>query len=554
MSPNPFYGRSLNAVGDFNRYERLYLYGKTRALKGALAVTAREGAEANRGDTAAREMVETDRGRAAAREMVESFRIADPDFGMYEIFLEDSTRTRESFKNAALFHRIKFSELHAETSSFNKKESYADTIANLIGYDNRVFVLRTPLEGVCRHLAQETEKYRRRNNVTAGVSFINAGDGRHEHPTQELLDEFTFLEDLEWSHDSIHLAMVGDLYNGRTVHSKVHGLDLFSSVAVDLIAPPELAMPAGYVRVMQNKGFRVRTFTSIREYLESGDVANQWYFTRPQLERMGERVLRRQDELREAITFTHDLIPSVSRETRFYHPLPRHREFPTIPRSLDETHLNGWERQSANGYLVRIVLLAMVAGKIGQDYDGPVGAAAPKEEGCIREVPPKDRTEGGKGRHYSEGIRPIQNGIVIDHICVGEDPAAIRSHMGTIQSVARLDGRGGEWVSTGSDGRPKGLLFRPDYGEPSDRTLEAIAAVVPGGTVNIVRDGSVRRKLRLIRPRRIADIPGLRCRNETCITNPDHGEHILPSFTASDRDRYECEYCSTDHDFREIWT
>lgn len=523
MAPSPFRGRSLTAIRDFNRDERLYLYRETRRLKEAL----------EHGD----------------RTTVDRFRIADADFGMYEIFLEDSTRTRESFKNAGLFHHIKLSELSVASSSFNKKESYADTIANLVGYGNRVFVLRTALEGVCRHLAEQTERYRRRHGLGAPVSFINAGDGRHEHPTQELLDEFTFLEDLAWSPESIHLALVGDLFHGRTVHSKVYGLDLFRAVTVDLVAPPELAMPRAYVRAMEEQGFTVREFASIREYLDAGEVAPQWYFTRPQLERMGDRVLQRAEQLRGAITFTPELIDRVSGDTRFYHPLPRHREHPTIPVALDDTPLNAWERQSANGYLVRVVLLALIAGRIGADYDGPVGAEEPPEEAFARDETPED----GAPKHYSEGVRPITDGLVIDHICRGDTPEEIRHHVATVQSVVGLHGRGGEWVSTGSDGRSKGILFRPDFGELTDRHVGMLAATVPGATINVIAGGSVRRKIRLTSPRRIYSIAALRCRNPACITRPEHGEQILPSFVRTGVDRYACEYCSHDHGFKELW-
>jgi aspartate carbamoyltransferase len=552
MGASPFLGRSLTAIRDFNRDERLYIYGLTRRLKEALAA----------GDAGT----------------IDAFRIDDADFGMYEIFLEDSTRTRESFKNAGLFHRIRLSELNAGSSSFNKKESYADTIANLVGYGNHVFVLRTALEGVCRHLDEQTERYRRRHGIPGRVSFINAGDGRHEHPTQELLDEFTFLEDLAWSPRRIHLALVGDLYHGRTVHSKVHGLDLFESVAVDLVAPPELAMPRSYVAAMEEQGFRVREFASIEEYLSAagagapgagaggrgvasdaaagaspggdcGGIAPQWYFTRPQLERMGDRVLRRQEQLRQAITFSPEMIDRVSPRTKFYHPLPRHREHPTIPVALDDTHLNGWERQSANGYLIRIVLLALVAGRLGHDYEGPVGPAVPEEYPFTAEVAP-DRS-GPK--RYSEGVRPISDGIVIDHISCGDDPEEIRRHIATLLSVVGLHGRGGEWVSTGRDGRAKGIIFRPDVADLSDRHISMLAAIVPGATVNVISDGTVRRKIRLSSPRRIFGIPALRCRNAACITAPEHGEQILPSFLRTGADRYACEYCSHDHGFKELW-
>lgn len=557
---HPFAGRSLAVIQDLNRMERLYLYGRARELKDAH----------RRGD----------------RTVLDSFRIDDPDFGIYEVFLEDSTRTRESFKNAAHFHRLKFSELNAASSSFNKSESYSDTFANLVGYDNRMFVIRSRLEGVCRYLAEKTEAYRERHGIQGGISFINAGDGRHEHPTQELLDEFTFLEDLQWDSREIHLALVGDLYHGRTVHSKVYGLGLFDRVRVDLIAPPELSMPLSYREEMEAQGFDVRQFSSIREYLEGGTaqgvpgngLARLWYFTRPQLERMGERVLRRAAELRGAITFQPDDAVLLPEGTTFYHPLPRHREHPTIPVSLDHTPLNGWERQSANGWYVRMVLLAMLAGRIGDEYAGPVGPDAVMEDDFVQEVAgasavasasasasareasggraPVGTAGGGppgEERRFSEGIRPIRDGLVIDHIFAGAPPEKIRGHLTTLISVMGLHGRGGEWISTGRDGRCKGLLFRPDHPGLEEGEVRKLAAVIPGATVNVIRGGRVQRKFRLGHPRRIYGLPELICRNEACITFPENGEQTLPRFTRSRNGHYICDYCSHTHEFTEVW-
>ncbi len=81
-------------------------------------------------------------------------------------------------------------------------ESYADTFNTLTGYENSIFVIRSKLEGVCRWLQAASAEYAERNSLPFTPSFINAGDGKHEHPTQELLDEFTFLEDNEWKTDS----------------------------------------------------------------------------------------------------------------------------------------------------------------------------------------------------------------------------------------------------------------------------------------------------------------------------------------------------------------
>ena len=525
LADTSFVGRTLQVISDLNRTERLYLFEHARRLKRAI--------------------------RLRDQDAMEEFRIGDPDLGLYEVFLEDSTRTRESFKNAAEFHHIKSLELNAASSSFNKAESYADTFANLIGYDNRIFVVRSKLEGVCRHLAEHTAEYIGRHGFPEWVSFINAGDGRHEHPTQELLDEFTFLEDLRWSARSIHLAMVGDLYHGRTVHSKVCGLSLFENARVDLVAPPELAMPRNYVQTMTGQGFDVREFESIDEYLECGDVAPQWYFTRPQIERMGERVLQHRARLQSAITFRMELMDRLAPGTIFYHPLPRHREHPTIPPALDSTMLNGWERQSANGWVVRIVLLSLLAGRIGADYSGPVGPDDWKETGTefVTEVSPP--ASGPK--HYSEGVRPITDGVVIDHISVGGTPQSIRAHTRTILSVLEFTGRGGEWISEGSDGRLKGLVFRPGHA-PLDRSqIRRLAAVAPGATVNIINEGSIVGKYRLAMPSVIYGMEDLICRNESCITNPVNHEPVNPTFRKSNETQYSCEYCDTEYSFTEIW-
>ena len=85
-----------------------------------------------------------------------------------------------------------------------------------------------------------------------------------------------------WRRDSLHIALVGDLFHGRTVHSKVEGLKIFKKVKADLIAPPELMMPDHYIDRMKNNGYEVNVFGSIEEYIEKSNTAPVWYFTRPQ--------------------------------------------------------------------------------------------------------------------------------------------------------------------------------------------------------------------------------------------------------------------------------
>ncbi len=524
---HPFKGRTLAVINDLTNEERLYLFRKTRELKEAI--------------------------EQRNEEKLAAYRIDDPDFGIYEVFLEDSTRTRESFKNAAKFHRVKLSSLNTDSSSFNKGESYADTFNTLTGYDNRIFIIRSKLEGVCRWLQEAAADYAKRNKLTACPSFINAGDGKHGHPTQELLDEFTFLEDNGWKNDHLHLAIIGDLFHGRTVHSKAQGLTIFDHVKVDLIAPKEIALPSSYVETMEDNGYEVRIFTSIEEYSSQPDIAAKWYFTRPQLERMGDRILQHQKELRKSITFDARFMDMLPEGTRFYHPLPRHKGHPVIPTFLDTTPLNGWERQSANGMLVRIVLLSLFSGKIGNDFiPAHKSPEVDKYEDFIESVAIETK---GEGRRYSEGVHPISEGIVIDHIGKGNTTDEIRSHMETITRVLALHGKGGDWVST-SNKNPhlfKGIIFRPDIKEFDRTSLKRLAAIAPGSTLNIISGGEVKEKYRLHLPPKIYNFEDLSCKNPNCISNPIHDERVPAFFWKTKGDEFVCEYCGRHHTFKEIW-
>lgn len=528
---NPFEGRSLTVIDDLSIDERKYLFEKTKELKKAIQ--------------------EDD------FETMDKFRINNPDFGIYEVFLEDSTRTKESFRNAAKFHHVKLSDLAANASSFNKGESFADTFNTLAGYLNNIFIVRTSVEGVCKWLEDEAQAYAARNKLKRKPAFINAGDGKHEHPTQELLDEFTFIEDNNWSTKKIHIALVGDLYHGRTVHSKADGLKIFDSVKVDLIAPSELAMPEYYKTKMKDNGFEVREFSSIEEYLSQKDIAVIWYFTRPQLERMGEQILKKQDELRKTITFKKEFIAKLPAGTCFYHPLPRHREHPTIPTFLDSTPLNGWERQSINGMYVRMVLLSMIAGKIGSDFKGEVKNpdAAYCDEEYIVQIP-NSQLNKKRNDSFSEGVKPIRNGIVIDHICKGDKPEVIRRHISKIIEVMKLNGgRGGEWISSSDKdtGVFKGLIFRPGTYNFEREDLKRLAAVAAGCTLNMIKDGKIEGKYRTHLPPRIYNFDDLVCKNETCISHPKRSEGAPAIFHRTNDNKYVCQYCGTIHTFKEIW-
>ena len=146
-------------------------------------------------------------------------------------------------------------------------------------------------------------------------------------------------------------------------------MQVFNQVQIDLIAPNEIGLPQTYYQEMVQNGFKIRLFTNIDEYLQQQNIAPIWYFTRLQLERMDSTILRREQELRYNVTLRLEHLPILQKiqqtkgiQIKFYHPMPRHKQFPVLPPFLDHTPYNGWEQQSTNGLILRITLLALIAG------------------------------------------------------------------------------------------------------------------------------------------------------------------------------------------------
>jgi aspartate carbamoyltransferase len=521
---NVFLGRSISVVNDFSIEELWYLYNKTRELKDSII-----------------------NGKS-----LDHFKINDPDFGIYLMFFESSTRTKESFRNAAKFHNVKLNDFDVKASSFNKNESILDTVKMLYGYSTKsMFIIRSEKEGVCKFLDEELSIY---STVTGlpKAGFINAGDGKHEHPTQEFLDEFSFLEHKKWERESIHLALVGDLFHGRTAHSKANGLKIFKTVKVDLVAPKDLSMPEEYINIMEANGFEVRIFESINEYLNCGDISNIWYFTRLQLERMGDKILDKADELRNAVIFKKEYIPRLPKGTRFYHPLPRHREYPVIPTFLDNTELNAWDLQSINGYYTRIVEIGLIGGAIGNDYESKDFLDSKEKDSFIQEVPVI--TKSKLLDTWKIGIKPVDNGIVIDHIGKSLNIEDIWNLIDRIRRVMKFNLRSSHGVFHTKDPLTyKGIISIPDLIDLDEKQVKMLSAISPGCTVNIIVDSFVRRKYRLYMPPAIYNFEEISCKNPNCISSKDNYETTVPFFTKSNKDKFICKYCDRSYSYNEIW-
>lgn len=523
---SPFKNRTLSVINDLTADEQFYLYQKSGELKQAIF----------------------------NNENVDAFRVGDSESSYYLIFLEDSTRTKESFRNASLFHRGRVNVFEAGSSSFNKNESITDTVRMLMGYSGQsTFIIRSKQEGLCRWLDHSMKEYALNAGINPPV-FINAGDGKHEHPTQELLDEFTFLEQMDWDRSKIHIALVGDLFHGRTVHSKVDGLRVFKEVIVDLVAPKELSLPPHYIERMKKNGYTVNVFSSIDDYINQNKTADVWYFTRLQLERMGDEVREKASSLRRAVTFRKEFIPMLAGGTRFYHPLPRHREYPVIPTFLDSTPLNGWDQQSVNGYYTRIMEIALLNGVMGDDFKGEVFKAEEHTAEFIEEVNVTNHAASDKDFDYKVGIKPVEQGIVIDHIARGSDIEEIWSHIDKVRRIMGFNYRSSHGVYHCNDRALfKGIISLPDILSFNDTDLKMLAAISPGCTLNLIENAQVIKKFRLHSPPRVYGFSEISCKNPSCISHPDYFEPIEPDFYRSETGRYICRYCEKPHHYSEIW-
>ena len=224
------------------------------------------------------------------------------------VFYESSTRTSSSFELAAKRLSADTMTLKAVGSSVDKGESLKDTALTLSAYDPDVIVLRHPEVGAAQFVARATQ-----------ARVVNAGDGKHQHPTQALLDLHTMREALGRL-EGLHVAIVGDVAHSRVARSLVQALNLVGATAI-LVGPPAL-LPAGLAP----------TSTDI-DAIADADVV---YVLRMQQERMlaGANFV---PSLRE-YTARWGITPERVREgQRVMHPGPMNRGVEIDPRVADSS-------------------------------------------------------------------------------------------------------------------------------------------------------------------------------------------------------------------------
>jgi len=259
------------------------------------------------------------------------------------VFYEPSTRTSSSF--IAAMERLGGGTIPItqgiQYSSVSKGESLVDTMLTLEKYADLI-VLRHPEIGS----AAQAAKY-------ASVPIINAGDGAGEHPTQALLDIYTIRKELGQI-DGLKIAMLGDLRNGRTVHSLTKLLMNYD-VSLRYVSPDTLRLPLNMMNELINKGMDVRETDRIEDVIKDVDVL---YVTRIQKERFTDMALY--EEVKNYFEITPETLTQAKQKMVVMHPLPRVGE---IHYKVDRDPRAAYFRQVQNGMYVRMALLAAVLGE-----------------------------------------------------------------------------------------------------------------------------------------------------------------------------------------------
>jgi aspartate carbamoyltransferase len=261
------------------------------------------------------------------------------------LFFEPSSRTFSSFATAVkkLGGMTIEYQNPLQTSSAVKGETLEDTMQVFESYSQAV---------VMRHF--EKGSLQRAANAVQ-IPVINAGDGIGEHPTQALLDAYTIFQKKK-KLSGLTGLMVGDLLNGRTIHSLLKLLSLYKNNTIYLLAPQQLKLEKQFVDYISDKGVKLIHITKQEEIPTSCDF---WYWTRVQKERFTDK--KEYELLKNKFVVTPELMDAKGNAKMILmHPLPRIGDIDiridTDPRAV---YLKD---QVRNGLFVRMALLSLILG------------------------------------------------------------------------------------------------------------------------------------------------------------------------------------------------
>ena len=264
---------------------------------------------------------------------------------VFNIFFENSTRTRTTFEIAAKRLSADVINLNIEASSTSKGETLLDTMDNLAAMHADMFVVRHGQSGapylMAKHLNQLAIK---------DIHIINAGDGRHSHPTQGLLDMYT-IRHYKKDFTQLRVAIVGDILHSRVARSNIHALTTLGVPEVRVIGPQTL-LPSG----LREMGAHV--YHDMNEGLKDVDVV---IMLRLQKERMAGALLPSEAEYFKHYGLTQEKLGLAQPDAIVMHPGPINRGVEIASDVADGAQAVILPQVSF-GIAIRMAVMAILAG------------------------------------------------------------------------------------------------------------------------------------------------------------------------------------------------
>jgi aspartate carbamoyltransferase catalytic subunit len=260
---------------------------------------------------------------------------------VFNLFFEPSTRTRTTFEIAAKRLSADVLNLAINISSATKGETVLDTVANLAAMQADMFVVRHAASGAPYLIAQ---------HVAPEIHVINAGDGRHAHPTQGLLDVFTIRHYKE-DFSSLRVAIVGDVLHSRVARSQIQALTTLGCPEIRVIAPKTL-LPSNVEKL------GVHVYHDMRTGLKDVDVV---MMLRLQNERMQGALLASAQEFYKYYGLTEDKLALAKPDAIVLHPGPMNRGV-EIDSSVADGRQSVILPQVTFGIAIRMAVMSILGG------------------------------------------------------------------------------------------------------------------------------------------------------------------------------------------------
>ena len=261
---------------------------------------------------------------------------------IFNLFFEPSTRTRTTFEIADKRLSAYVLNLNISASSQSKGETLLDTVENLTAMQADMFIVRHAQSGAAHLIAK---------HVAPHIHVINAGDGRHAHPTQGLLDMFT-IRRYKPNMTDLRVAIVGDILHSRVARSQIHALTTLGVPEIRVIAPKTL-LPTEVERL------GVLVYNDMAAGLRDVDVV---IMLRLQNERMRGALLPSAQEYFKCYGLTAEKLALAKSDAIVMHPGPMNRGV-----EIDSSVADGAQSvilpQVTFGIAVRMAVMSMLAGK-----------------------------------------------------------------------------------------------------------------------------------------------------------------------------------------------